>query len=113
MHNTYLDQWFNLGLLGVGVYVFIIYLTVKTAKQAAELAAPPLRAELMAYVFGMLGLAVSVFFGNLYTSKPYIWMYVGLAMRGAMFAFDKVTAVDRVSAPVAPRLGVGVSLRRA
>ena len=36
MHNTYLDQWFNLGLLGVGVYVFIIYLTIRTAKQAAH-----------------------------------------------------------------------------
>jgi O-antigen ligase len=113
MHNTYLDQWFNLGLLGVGVYVFIIYLTVKTAKQAAELAAPPLRAELIACVFGMLGLAVSVFFGNLYTSKPYIWMYVGLTMRGAMFVFDRAAATERAAAPPAPRLGVGVSLRRA
>jgi O-antigen ligase len=113
MHNTYLDQWFNLGLLGVGVYVFIIYLTVKTAKQAAEEAQPPLRADLMAFVFGMLGLAVSVFFGNLYTSKPYIWMYVGLTMRGAMFVFDKVTAAEVAAAPAAPRLGVAVSLRRA
>jgi O-antigen ligase len=113
MHNTYLDQWFNLGLLGVGVYVFIIYLTVKTAKQAAEEAQPPLRADLIAFVFGTLGLAVSVFFGNLYTSKPYIWMYTGLAMRGAMFVFDKVTAAEVAAAPAAPRLGVGVSLRRA
>jgi O-antigen ligase len=113
MHNTYLDQWFNLGLLGVGAYVFIIYLTVRTAKQAAALTVGPLRADLIAYVFGMLGLAVSVFFGNLYTSKPYIWMYVGLTMRGAMFVFDKVTAIERATAPPAPRLGVGVSLRRA
>jgi O-antigen ligase len=113
MHNTYLDQWFNLGLLGVGVYVYIIYLTVRTAKQAATLTVGPLRADLIAYAFGMLGLAVSVFFGNLYTSKPYIWMYVGLSMRGAMFVFDKVAATERATAAPAPRLGVGVSLRRA
>ena len=113
MHNTYLDQWFNLGLLGVGVYVFIIYLTVRTAKQAAALTVGPLRADLIAYVFGMLALAVAVFFGNLYISKPYIWMYVGLTMRGAMFVFDKVTAIERATATPAPRLGVGVSLRRA
>ena len=113
MHNTYLDQWFNLGLLGVGVYVFIIYLTVRTAKQAAALTVGPLRADLIAYVFGMLGLSVAVFFGNLYTSKPYIWMYVGLTMRGAMFVFDKVAATERAAATPAPRLGVGVSLRRA
>jgi O-antigen ligase len=113
MHNTYLDQWFNLGLLGVGTYVFITYLTIRTAKEAAELTATPLRVDLVAYVFGMLGLAVTVFFGNLYTSKPYIWMYVGLTMRGAMFVFDKVHAAERAAAPPAPRLGVGVSLRRA
>jgi hypothetical protein len=113
MHNTYLDQWFNLGLLGVWAYVFITYLTIRTAKEAAELTATPLRVDLVAYVIGMLGLAVTVFFGNLYTSKPYIWMYVGLTMRGAMFVFDKVHATERAAAPPVPRLGVGVSLRRA
>jgi hypothetical protein len=40
-------------------------------------------------------------------------MYVGLSMRGAMFVFDKVTATERAAATPAPRLGVGVSLRRA
>jgi hypothetical protein len=34
-------------------------------------------------------------------------------MRGAMFVFDKVAATERAAAPAAPRLGVGVSLRRA
>ena len=113
MHNTYLDQWFNLGLLGVATYVYIIYVTVRTAKEAAVSALPPLRGEMIAYVFGMLGLAVSVFFGNLYTSKPYIWMYVGLTMRGAMFVLDKVTAAKEAQRAPAPRLGVSVSLRRA
>ena len=113
MHNTYLDQWFNLGLPGLCAYVFIYYNTIRTAKRAAAVAAPPLRGEMIAYVFGMLTLAVAVFFGNMYTSKPYTWMYVGLAMRGAMFALDKASAAETVPATAAPRLGVGVSLRRA
>lgn len=113
MHNTYLDQWFNLGLPGLFAYVFIYYNTIRTAKQAAAVAAPPIRGEMIAYAFGMLSLAVSVFFGNLYVSKPYIWMYVGLAMRGAVFALDKATAAAPAAASSAPRLGVGVSLRRA
>ena len=113
MHNTYLDQWFNLGLLGVATYVYVYYITIRTAKEAAVSALPPLRGEMIAYVFGMLGLAVSVFFGNLYTSKPYIWMYVGLTMRGAMFVLDKVTAAEEAQRAPAPRLGVSVSLRRA
>ena len=112
MHNTYLDQWFNLGLPGLFAYVFIYYNTIRTAKRAAAAAVPPMRGEMIAYVFGMLALAVSVFFGNLYISKPYIYMYVGLVMRGALFVLDKEAAAAPATAP-APRLGVGVSLRRA
>ena len=112
-HNTYLDQWFNLGLPGVFAYIFIYYNTIRTAKQAAAVAAPPIRGDLIAYGFGMLSLAVSVFFCNLYTAKPYIWMYVGLVMRGAVFALDKATAAAPAAAKNVPRLGVGVSLRRA
>lgn len=113
MHNTYLDQWFNLGLPGLFAYVFIYYNTIGTAKRAAAVALPPIRGEMIAYAFGMLALAVAVFFGNMYTSKPYTWMYVGLAMRGALFALDKATTAATATAATAPRLGVSVSLRRA
>jgi len=113
MHNTYLDQWFNLGLLGVATYCYIYYTTIRTAREAVLASVPPMRGEMIAFVFGMLGLAVSVFFGNLYTSKPYIWMYVGVTMRGAMLVLDKVTAAEEAARAPAPRLGVGVSLRRA
>jgi O-antigen ligase len=114
MHNTYLDQWFNLGVLGVVVYVMILYQTITTAKRAAAQAIPPMRGDMTAYVFGMLALAVTVFFGNLYTSKPYIWMYVGLTMRGAILIFDKATTESPAATASAPsRLGVSVSLRRA
>jgi O-antigen ligase len=112
-HNTYLDQWFNLGLPGLFAYIFIYYNTIRTAKQAAAVAGPPIRGDLIAYSFGMLALAVSVLFCNLYTAKPYIWTYVGLAMRGAMFALDKAAAAAPARSATAPRLGVGVSLRRA
>lgn len=113
MHNTYLDQWFNLGLLGVATYIYVYYISIRTAKEAALQTTAPLRTEMMAFVFGMSGLAVSVFFGNLYTSKPYIWLYVGLTMRGAVLVLDKIAAKEEAARAPAPRLGVGVSLRRA
>ena len=91
----------------------MLFRSIRTAKEAAFESTSPLRAEMMAYVFGMLGLAVTVFFGNLYTSKPYIWMYVGLTMRGAVLVLDKVAAREQAARAPAPRLGVSVSLRRA
>lgn len=112
-HNTYLDQWFNLGLPGVAVLVLILYQTISAARRAAGEAVPPLRSDMMAYVFGMVPLAIAMFFANLYTPKPYVWMYIGLTMRGAVFVFDKAAAASPAAAAPAARLGVGVSLRRA
>jgi O-antigen ligase len=114
-HNTYLDQWFNLGLLGLFVYVFIEYYTIMTARRAAASAEPPMRGDMLAYVFGMMAMSVAVMFANLYTPKPYLWMYIGLVMRGATFVFEQ-SAAAHSPAPVqaAPvRLGVEVSLRKA
>jgi O-Antigen ligase len=114
MHNTYLDQWFNLGLLGVGVYLYLEIQTIVTARRAAVKSAPPIRGDMIAYVFGMTAMSIAVIFSNLYTPKPYLWMYVGLIMRGAVFVFDKAEAVARPAPAAAPiRLGVGVSLRKA
>jgi O-antigen ligase len=115
MHNTYLDQWFNLGLLGLGVYLFIEIQTIIMAKRAAALARPPLRGDMLAYVFGMTSMSIAVMFSNLYTPKPYLWMYIGLIMRGAVFVFDGAVATAQKTAPAVPpiRLGVGVSLRKA
>jgi O-antigen ligase len=112
-HNTYLDQWFNLGLLGVAVFVMLLWQSVATANRAAGPATDPtMRRYLIAFIFGILALAVAVFFANLYTSTPYIWMYVGLTMRGAIFVLDKAEQGARVPPPVrvAP---LGTSWRRA
>ena len=114
-HNTYLDQWFNLGLPGVIVYVAILYQTIASARRAAFESLPPLRTDMIAFVFGMLALSITIFFGNLYTSKPYIWMYVGLTMRGALLISDGLAAAQVASAPARrapPKLGVGAVLRR-
>jgi O-antigen ligase len=114
-HNTYLDQWFNLGLLGVLVYLYIEVQTIITARRAGVLSEPPMRGDMLAYVFGMTALSIAVMFANLYTPKPYLWMYIGLIMRGAVFVFDQADAAKAV-APAAARpirLGVAVSLRKA
>lgn len=111
-HNTYLDQWFNLGLLGVGVYLYIEVKTIIDARRAAAKSDPPIRGDMLAYVFGMSAMSIAVMFANLYTPKPYLWMYIGLIMRGAVFVFDKAEAAEPAKAPPI-RLGVGVSLRKA
>lgn len=112
LHNTYLDQWFNLGMVGLLAYIAIEFMTIITAKRAAVASSGPMQWDMIAYVFGMVALSIAVLFQNLFTPRPYLWMYCGLIMRGAVIVFDKAAAMAPVAKP-AVRLGVGVSLRKA
>ncbi len=111
LHNTYLDQWFNLGVVGLIVYIGLEYLTITTAKRAAVLAAPPIRGDMMACVFGMMALSVAVFFGNLFISRPYIWLYVGVILREALLISDR--AAETAPRPEPRPVQIGTAWRRA
>lgn len=88
-HNDYLDQLFELGAVGVLAFLTIFYQIVSTALRALEVAEPRQRPYMMALVFGMLGLAVSIFFVNLERPWDYIWIYAGLTVRAALGALEK------------------------
>lgn len=80
-HNQYLDQWFNLGVVGVGVFVVILVQAVRTARAAIDLATAESRPYMIAVVFGVVALGVGIFFTNLSKPWPYIWLYLGMSMR--------------------------------
>ena len=88
-HNYYLDQWFGLGLIGLFSLLTIQYQTVTTALRAIATGAGPLRPYMIALVFGMLGLAVSIFFDNLDKPWSYVWIYVGFSLRAAAEITEK------------------------
>ncbi len=80
-HNYYLDQWFGLGLFGLLAFLTILYQTVTTGLRAVAVADAHLRPYMIALVFGILGLAVSIFFVNLERPWDYIWSSGGLRRR--------------------------------
>jgi O-antigen ligase len=88
-HNYYLDQWFGLGLIGLFCLLTIQYQTVATALRAIAAGAGPLRPYMIALVFGMLGLAVSIFFDNMEKPWSYVWIYVGFSLRAAAEIVEK------------------------
>lgn len=127
-HNYYLDQWFGLGLIGLLAFVTVQYQTVVTARRAVDLAeSASMRSYMIAFVFGMLGLAVCIFFENLDKPWSYVWIYEGFALRAAADIVEKaeqramqsakpappkvVTRPSGAAAPVAARRFVG-ELRR-
>jgi O-Antigen ligase len=98
-HNYYLDLWFNLGLVGVVAWLVILYQVVVTARRAADVATPEMRRYMIACVFGILSLAISVCFTNLTRPWPYIWIYIGISMWAAV---GELSRARESSAPVAP-----------
>lgn len=82
-HNYYLDLWFNLGLVGLLCLVVILQRSVSTGRRAVDLATPDARAQMIAFVFGAITLAVAIFFTNLSRPWPYVWMYFGVSLRSA------------------------------
>jgi len=80
-HNHYLSLWFELGLIGVVIFLFIFYQLVTTALTTAAIADTPDRDLIIAFVFSFLILLVGIFFVLLYKSWMYLWPLIGLAMR--------------------------------
>jgi len=83
-HNEYLNQWFNLGIVGVGVFVILLVHMVRTARSAIDVATAESRPYMIAVVFGVVALLVNVLSTNLTKPWPYIWLYLGMSMRIAV-----------------------------
>jgi O-antigen ligase len=103
-HNHYLQQFFNLGLVGLICSVLLLVVPVRTANAAANYARPDVRPMLIAFAIGTIALATAVFFVNLYTPWLYYWSYAGIVMRLAANALEPQAHVAAAeSAPAARR----------
>ncbi|MGQ0834123.1 MAG: O-antigen ligase family protein, partial [Gammaproteobacteria bacterium] len=83
-HNHYLGLWFNLGIVGLGAFLVLLTQCLRVARTGLAAADPAVRGQLIAFIFGMLSLAVAVFFTDLTTPWLYIWAYIGVTMRMAL-----------------------------
>lgn len=115
-HNFYLDQWFGLGLVGLFAFLTILYQTLRTARRAIAAEAGPLRPYMIAFVFGMLGIMVCIFFVNLNRPWSYVWVFMGFSLRAAADLVEKSerSASRRAQrAPAAPVRGPATAQPRA
>lgn len=83
-HNAYLLVFFDLGLIGLGLFLLVTRNTLATARAALVESGPAAKPMLFAFVFGFCAMLVAVFFGELYTSWLYIWATVGISLRIAV-----------------------------
>ena len=80
-HNTYLLYWFNLGLIGVGIYVFIAAWTVRFAVKSLSYVSAELKPLVIGFTAGFMAVHVAIFFVAIYTPWLFIWALTGTILR--------------------------------
>lgn len=106
-HNHYLEQFFNLGVIGLVCSVLLFVIPVRTARKAAIYAGPDVRPMLIGFGIGTIAVATAVFFVNLYSPWLYYWSYAGIVMRLAANALEPtMPAAEAVPAAPARRANV-------
>ncbi len=94
-HNYYLNILYNLGMVGVGLFLLVAVNVLRAARSAVNVADDEVRPFLIAFLFGFLSLLVAIFFGGLYTSAIYIWAFVGISLRLAVLQSEVAASPER------------------
>ena len=86
-HNEYLDRYYELGVIGVLLYVWLIYAVIGRARRFLHRSPDDMTSRIMiGYIFGMIIIAVNIFFVAIPDPWTIIWIYTGCVM--AIQAFD-------------------------
>jgi O-antigen ligase len=104
-HNHYLNLWFNLGVVGVAAFVFLLRQVMVTARAAVPAAEDEQdRKQLLAFVFGIVAFSIAAFFTNIYGPWLYLWIYIGAVMRIAVAVSENAPAnvSQAIEYPIAP-----------
>ena len=80
-HNTYLLYWFNLGIVGLGLYLFIAVRIIRLAVNSLDSLPKDVKPVIIGFIMGFLSLHIALFFVSLYTSWLFIWAMSGTVLR--------------------------------
>ena len=80
-HSTYLLYWFNLGLIGLGLYLFIVIWIVKYTVTSLRYISTELKPIVIGFTTGFMALHIAVFFVLVYTPWLFIWAITGTILR--------------------------------
>lgn len=101
-HSEYLDYFFNLGLIGLSLIVFVYFAIIYYVIVAIRSASPQRRAILIGFLFGYLSILVSNVFGNLHAPWLYIWALTGVVLRFAVTVDLSVSQQEHLDDPRTP-----------
>ena len=100
-HSEYVDRFYELGVIGLLLFIWLLYQVTTRARRRLATADPELRRILIGYVFSMSIVVVNIFFATLPDPWTIIWVITGLIMGlQASPAIDSAEIEYRSGAPV-------------
>lgn len=102
-HNYYLNQWFNLGLVGLACSVILFVLPIRAARAAVDRADGEHRAILIGFIVASIAFATATFFVDLYAPWLDFWACTGIVLRIAVNA-ERHAPLAAVDASRSPRV---------
>lgn len=108
-HSTYVNYLFNLGIIGLGLFLILVGNVIRTTKKGIQNSDVLIQAQLIAFLFGFLSLLIHLFFVDLYKPWFFIWAYIGLMMRlaiGASMESQPMSSQDKAHASVYKHRGL-------
>jgi len=80
MHNEYLDRWYEMGIIGLALYIAVLRVTVARVRRALADMPDEICRIMIGYTFGMMMIFVNIFFVAIPDPWTVIWMVTGLVM---------------------------------
>jgi hypothetical protein len=104
-HNEFLEILVELGVVGLGVYLFLLFwVALKGAAGSKKITMPAIRFSLYGLLGGFIGLSVQSFFSvglRYWDQAPYFWTSVGMLLAagavGSLKQGEKVPPLLRLS----------------
>ena len=84
LHSVYFDYLFNLGLIGLVLFLTTLFGVFVVFRQGVVSASGIARSFLVLATFGVAAVCVAMFFSEVYYAGVLIWAYIGLILRVAI-----------------------------
>ncbi len=111
-HGTYFWYLYDVGLLGLGLYLAVLFGILNLIRRAIAVADADARAVLVGFYVGFLAVMMATLVGGMNQPWNYVWAYAGVmcAYAARVIALHGVTA-DKELKPVMPgiRRGIGIA----
>jgi hypothetical protein len=83
-HSVYLDRLYNLGTIGLVLFLASFVGVVAVARRSLASAPKEAVPYLIATVIGMTSFVITMAFSDIFEAAPYVWAFTGLALRIAV-----------------------------